>query len=144
MNFDHAKNDLVLKRSIDGGVTWLPPKIIQEAGNNVVMNPVMVQSLDGTIIMAYIYFPEKRHSGDRNHGVKQVDPGLTGSTIEKVFIIKSHDEGETWSEAIEITAIAKSSEKSLHAICGPGIGITLTKGSRSQSAALRDAFELIT
>ena len=31
MNFDHAKNDLVLKRSTDGGATWLSPKVIQKA-----------------------------------------------------------------------------------------------------------------
>lgn len=128
MNFDHAKNDIVLKRSTDHGATWSRPTVIQEAGDNVVMNPVMVQGLDGTIILAYIYFPEKRHSGDRAHSVKQVDPGLEGSGIEKVFIIKSKDEGKTWSAPIEITSIAKSGKSSLHAICGPGNGITLTKG----------------
>lgn len=55
MNFDHAKNDIVLKRSTDNGKTWSLPRVIREAGDNVVMNPVMVQALDGTIIMTYIY-----------------------------------------------------------------------------------------
>lgn len=128
MNFDHAKNDIVLKRSDDNGATWSLAKVIQEAGDNVVMNPVMVQALDSTIIMTYIYFPRKRHSGDRSHGIKQVNPGLTGDTIEKIFVIKSNDDGISWSTPEEITSVAKSNKNSLHAICGPGVGITLTKG----------------
>ncbi len=128
MNFDHAKNDIVLKRSSDNGKTWSLPRVIQDAGDNVVMNPVMVQAIDGTIIMTYIYFPEKRHSGNRAHGVREVDPGLTGDTIEKVFVIRSKDDGLTWSSPTEITQIAKSSKNTLYSICGPGVGITLTKG----------------
>ncbi|NQU52773.1 MAG: exo-alpha-sialidase [Bacteroidetes bacterium] len=128
MNHDHAKNDIVLKRSIDNGETWSKLTVIAEAGDNVVMNPVMVQALDGTIILIYIYFPEKRHSRDRSHGVKQVDPGLKGNTIERLFVIKSTDEGLSWSKPQEITSVAKSSKTTVVSICGPGIGITLTKG----------------
>lgn len=128
MNFDHARNDIVLKRSVDNGANWSLPNVIAQAGDNVVMNPVMVQAKDGTIILAYIYFPEKRHSSDRAHGIKAVDPGLEGSTIEKIFVIKSRDEGLTWSKPQEITKIAKRGNNSLHAICGPGVGITLNKG----------------
>ena len=128
MNHDHAKNDIVLKRSTNNGDTWSKPTIIQEAGDNVVMNPVMVQALDGTIILTYIYFPKKRHSRDRSHGVKQVDTGFKGNTIERLFVIKSTDEGLSWSEPQEITSVAKSSKNTIVSICGPGVGITLTKG----------------
>ena len=131
MNFDHAKNDIVLKRSTNNGANWSKPRVIAEAGDNLTMNPTIVQTLDGTIILTYIYLPENRHNQDRNHGeyyVKQVDPGLEGNTIEKVFMIKSKDDGQTWSEPIEITLIAKSSKNSVAAVCGPGIGVTLTKG----------------
>ena len=128
MNHDHAKNDLVLKRSTDNGGTWSNTVVIAEAGDNVVMNPVMVQASDGTIILTYIYFPEKRHSRDRSNNVKQVDPGFEGNTIERLFVIKSNDEGLTWSEPEEITSLAKSSKKTIVSICGPGVGNTLTKG----------------
>ncbi|GGW36300.1 sialidase family protein [Arenibacter certesii] len=128
MNHDHAKNDLVLKLSTDSGVTWSSPRVIVEAGDNVVMNPVLVQAANGTIILTYIYFPEKRHSSNRSHGVKQVEPGLEGNAIEKVFMVKSKDEGLSWSTPEEITHIAKSNKHSLHAISGPGVGITLKNG----------------
>lgn len=128
MNHDHAKNDIVLKRSTDSGNSWSSPAIIVSAGDNVVMNPVLVQSANGTIILTYIYFPEKRHSSNRSHGVKQVDPGLVGNSIEKVFMVKSKDEGLTWSAPEEITSIAKSNNHSLHAISGPGVGVTLKNG----------------
>ena len=128
MNSDHAKNDLVLKRSMDLGETWTSPSVIAEAGDNVTMNPVMVQATDGTILLVYIYFPEKRHSSNRAHGVTQVDPGIEGSTIEKIYVIRSNDEGETWSHPEDITHVAKSSENTIVAISGPGVGVTLTRG----------------
>ncbi|SIQ99697.1 sialidase family protein [Maribacter ulvicola] len=128
MNHDHAKNDIVLKRSTDSGNSWSTPKVIVSEGDNVVMNPVLVQSQNGTIILTYIYFPEKRHSSDRSHGVKQVEPGLEGNDIEKIFMVKSQDEGLNWSDPEEITHIAKSNKHSLHAISGPGVGIRLEHG----------------
>ena len=128
MNHDHAKNDLVLKRSTDNGVSWSKPLVLAEADDNVVMNPVMTQASDGTIVLSYIYFPEKRHSRDRSHGVKQVDPGFKGNTVQRIFVIKSSDEGLSWSMPQEITLVAKSSKHTIVSIGGPGIGITLSKG----------------
>ncbi|GGW36252.1 hypothetical protein GCM10007383_21480 [Arenibacter certesii] len=128
LNHDHAKNDIVLKRSTDSGNSWSSPKVIVSEGDNVVMNPVLVQAANGTIILTYIYFPEKRHSSNRSHGVKQVEPGLEGDAIEKVFMVKSKDEGLSWSTPEEITHIAKSNKHSLHAISGPGVGIRLEHG----------------
>ena len=128
MNHDHARNDIVLKRSANNGETWSKPTVIAEAGDNVVMNPVMVQATNGNIILTYIYFPEKLHSSDRSHGVKQVETGLKGNKIERLFVIKSSDEGLSWSEPREITLTAKSSKNTIVSICGPGVGITLTKG----------------
>lgn len=128
MNHDHAKNDIVLKRSTNSGKTWSSPEVIAAADDNVVMNPVLVQAEDGTIILTYIYFPEKRHSSNRSHGVKQVDPGFEGDTIEKVFMIKSKNDGVSWTYPEEITHIAKSNRKSLHAISGPGVGIAIKFG----------------
>lgn len=128
LNHDHAKNDIVLKRSINSGHSWSSPKVIVSVDDNVVMNPVLVQSANGTIILTYIYFPEKRHSSDRSHGVKQVEPGLQGNAIEKIFMIKSQDEGLNWSDPEEITHIAKSNKHSLHAISGPDVGIRLEHG----------------
>ena len=131
LNLDHAKNDLVLMRSTNSGETWEDPVVITEAGDNVTMNPVLVQAQDGTIILSYIYFPEKRHTRQmKSHGVEMVEPGLEGDLIERFFIITSNDDGLTWSEPRELTRVVKSGENTIASICGPGTGITLTKGDQ--------------
>lgn len=128
MNFDHAKNDLVLKRSSDNGETWSKPTVISEAGDNVVMNPVLTEAIDGTIVLTYIYFPKGLHSSKRSHGIKQVKPGFIGDEVERLYTIKSSDEGISWSQPQEITATAKKSKNTIVSICGPGVGVTVTRG----------------
>lgn len=128
MNFDHAKNDLVLKRSVDGGESWSKPTVIAEDGDNVVMNGVLTEAVDGTIILTYIHFPINRHSDDRAHGITQVDSGLKGEAIQRVFFITSSDEGVSWSEPTDITGITKSGKNSVTTISGPGVGVTITEG----------------
>lgn len=129
MNNDHAKNDLVLMRSTNSGKTWEDPVVITSAGDNVTMNPVLVQAEDGTIILSYIYFPEKRHTRQmKSHGVEMVEPGLEGDLIERFFIVTSSDDGLTWSEPRELTQVVKSGKNTIASICGPGTGITLTRG----------------
>src|SRR4051794_28895974 len=39
---DHAENDIVLKRSSDGGQTWSPLQIVAEDGTNALGNPTTV------------------------------------------------------------------------------------------------------
>jgi len=127
LNSDHAKNDVVLKRSEDNGATWSAVKVVQHADDNVVMNPVMVQADNGDIILCYIYFPQGYHANKR-HGIQQVSPGFKKKQLQKIFITKSSDEGKTWSAPMDISHIAKSSKKSLYAISGPGIGISIKNG----------------
>ena len=132
LNNDHAKNDLVLMRSTNSGDTWEDPVIITEAGDNVTMNPVLVQASNGTIILCYIYFPEKRHTRQmKSHGIKMVEPGLKGDLIQRVYIVTSNDDGLTWSDPRELTDVVKSGENTIASICGPGTGITLTRGNHT-------------
>ena len=132
LNNDHAKNDLVLMRSTNSGETWEDPVVTTEAGDNVTMNPVLVQASDGTIILCYIYFPEKRHTQQmKSHGVKMVEPGLKGDLIQRVYIVTSNDDGLTWSDPRELTDVVKSGENTIASICGPGTGITLTRGNHT-------------
>jgi sialidase-1 len=129
LNLDHAKNDLVLMRSSDGGDNWEDPVIIAEAGDNVTMNPVMVQAENGMVIVTYIYFPEKYHTREMSsHGVKLVEPGLSGDHIQRFFVITSEDDGVSWSKPHELTSVVKRGSSSLASICGPGTGITITRG----------------
>ena len=64
----------------------------------------------------------------KTHGVKMVDPGLKGDGIERFFIITSKDDGATWSKPKELTKVAKTGKNTIASICGPGTGVTLTKG----------------
>lgn len=130
LNLDHAKNDLVLMRSTDGGDSWEDPVVIAEAGDNVTMNPVLVQAGNGMVILSYIFFPEKYHTREMSrHGVKLVEPGLNGDHIQRFFVITSDDDGVSWSEPRELTMIVKKESSSLASICGPGTGIVLTRGA---------------
>src|ERR1051326_7158586 len=51
---DHAENDIVMKRSTDGGKTWGPLKLIDEDGTNALNNPTAVLVREtGRVILMY-------------------------------------------------------------------------------------------
>jgi sialidase-1 len=70
------------------------------------MNPVpVIDRTDGTIYLLVNYFPQPYKDGPSD-----------------VWLIKSSDEGATWSEAVDITAETGRRE------LGPGVGIQLQSG----------------
>ncbi|MGI9455292.1 MAG: hypothetical protein ACR2NU_01955, partial [Aeoliella sp.] len=71
---DHAQNDIVLKRSTDGGETWGPEIVVFEDGMNSINDPLTVQLDDGRIMMMFARFPYGRHA--RNAGwIKMAELG---------------------------------------------------------------------
>ncbi|MFC4993390.1 sialidase family protein [Rubritalea tangerina] len=123
---DHAQNDIVLKRSTDGGKTWGKEIVAVEDGMHSINDPLTVQLDDGRIMLMYARFPYGRHA--RASGwIKMADPGYDNpETNILTFITYSSDDGLTWSKPQDITRSVKQAHW-LNANT-PGAMIQLKKG----------------
>ena len=118
---DHAANDMVLKRSTDGGRTWGPLIVVAEDGDNCLNNPTALVLRDsGRILLMYQRYPKGIHE-------HQVKPGVSGDQTCLNFLVSSDDDGKTWSKPREITPQTKPAGATSIA-SGPGIGIELRRG----------------
>jgi len=115
---DSGDIDIALRRSLDGGETWDPPRIIADAGPNVFGNPCpVVDRATGTIWLPLCW--------NRAEGAEPLI--IQGQAPRTVWLIHSDDDGLTWSPPIEITASVKRPGWTWYAT-GPGHGIQLTSG----------------
>ena len=126
---DHAQNDIVLRRSLDNGITWEPLTIIDEDDSNSLNDPCAVILNSGRILLIYQRFPANFHTINMGENIKMVDEGYDGPTNTKSFIRFSDDEGVSWSERRDITKMIRPADK-IHSGC-PGVGIQLQKGPYS-------------
>ncbi|MFR9522770.1 MAG: sialidase family protein [Rikenellaceae bacterium] len=127
-NADHAENDIVMRRSFNGGEHWTTTQIVTQDGKNCTMNPTVVEGKNGRIILTYLWFPHKFHtSSNPSQGITMCDPGYEGR-ISKNYVIYSDNQGETWSTPIDVTKIFKLSEETVIAMPGPGLGVSIQKG----------------
>jgi len=117
---DYGDVDLVLRRSLDNGGTWGPMQIIWDDGGNTIGNPCPVLDRDtGTIWLLLT-----RNLG-ADTGAQIMDGTSKGSRT--VWVMRSADEGATWSEPREITQTTKGADWTFYAT-GPGHGIQLRSG----------------
>lgn len=82
--FDHGDIDLVMKSSNDNGRTWSPLRVIWNDGKSTCGNPApVVDAVTGDVLVA--------------------------ATLnnDKVFILRSKNEGATWELPVEITTQVK-------------------------------------
>jgi len=122
---DHAENDIVMKRSTDGGKSWGPLQRIDEDGANALNNPTAVVVREtGRVILMYQRYPK----GFDEHNA---EPGYEGPRVCRTFVTYSDDDGLMWSEPIEITRQVKRPTEVTSTATGPGIGIQLMRGKQA-------------
>ena len=101
---DWGEINIVLKRSTDNGVTWQTMQVVAAYGDNTIGNPCPVLDREtGTLWLAFC----------RNN--------------DQVYIMSSPDNGNTWSDPVEITHHVKMPSWGWYAT-GPGHGIQLKSG----------------
>lgn len=117
---DAGNIDLLVKRSKDGGKTWGKQILVWDEADNTAGNPCPVVDLKtGAILLLSTH----------NLGTdKETDIiNKRSKSTRTVWVLRSEDDGLTWSKATEITATTKDPSWGWYAT-GPGNGIQLQKG----------------
>jgi sialidase-1 len=117
---DSGDIDLVMRRSLDNGGTWSQLQVIDDDGDNTTGNPTMVVDRKTGIVWMLI----TRNPG--NYRESEIIDGLSSGS-RTVWVMKSADDGATWSRPVEITSSVKKRDWTWYAT-GPGIGIQLKSG----------------
>ena len=117
---DSGDIDIVMRRSPDGGETWEPMRVIADFGSDTIGNPCPVVDRETGVIWLLL----THNLGDDTE--REIMEGTSRGT-RTVWVMRSEDEGETWSEPVEITASVKPPNWTWYAT-GPGVGIQLRYG----------------
>lgn len=121
---DQAENEIVLKRSHDGGRTWDAMQIIASDGANSLNNPTaVVEQNSGRVWLMYQRIPAQLKEAS-----KQIETGYAGTHIYRNFLVWSDDNGATWSQPLDVTRSTKHPTGATTVASGPGLGIQLTRG----------------
>jgi len=136
--------DVGLSRSLDGGISWEPMKIIMDMGTwgglpedqNGIGDPaVLVDHQTGTIWVAALWAHGKPNEMIWNSSDQGMSPSQTG----QLMLVKSDDDGKSWSSPINITHQVKNKDWRLF-FNGPGKGITMSDGTLVFPAQFKDAY----
>lgn len=127
--YDAPNNiDLALKRSYDRGKTWTETKIIanypgEEAAANVC---TAVDRRTGTIWLFFNYMvPKEGFKPEMQEKFKTAEDYNNWRT-NYIKVMKSDDDGENWSEPMDLTYLKKSFWDNL--MIAPGTGIQTSSG----------------
>jgi arylsulfatase A-like enzyme len=120
--------DVGMSRSTDGGQTWEPARAIMDMGRAAkwrydgIGDPaVLVDRNTGTIWVAATWSHGNRSWVGSGPGMKPEETG-------QLMLVRSDDDGVTWSKPINITAQVKKPEWCF-ILQGPGKGITMADGT---------------
>jgi sialidase-1 len=118
---DAGEIEVVLRRSLDGGATWLPLQVVSAVPGKTCGNPVpVIDPASGDIVLVTV-----------QNGADAVELSLARGTDpvdgRRVFVQRSADDGASWSQAVEITSQVKPSDWGWYAT-GPCHGIALASG----------------
>jgi len=134
--------DVGMSRSTDGGQTWEPMKRVIDMGmynglpqnQNGVGDPaVLVDKNTNTIWVAGLWVSGIPGQSAWNGSKPGMKPGETG----QIVLVRSDDDGVTWSPPVNITEQCKNPAWHLF-FQGPGKGITLSDGTLVFPAQYKD------
>ena len=134
--------DVGMSRSTDGGKSWEPMKIIMdmkkwggkpEMENGIGDPSVLVDREKGVIWVAAVW--AHGHPGKRNWWACR--PGMKPAETSQFVLVKSADDGKSWSDPINITSQIKDPSWYL-LLQGPGKGIQLKDGTLVFPAQFKD------
>ena len=120
---DFGEIEVHLRRSTDGGKTWEPSRHIAHLGKRIEGNPLKKEDGASEQTVHNPLAVVDRNSGDIVF--------LYGVNYDHTFVMRSSDDGKTWSKPEEITAIFDSyRDKYAWTVIatGPGHGIQLKTG----------------
>ena len=118
---DHSHNDLVLKRSNDGGCTWGPLRVIVRHPKDAFNNPTAICLREsGRVLLLFEHYPD-------GTGERKVVPGYEGKVV-KTLLIYSDDDGFTWSKPRDISRQVKQETIWTSLCSGEGVAIQLRRG----------------
>lgn len=101
---DWSEIDIAMRKSTDGGKTFSERKILAYGKGKTTNNPVMFSDADQIVL-------------------------LYQEEYSRTFIMRSFDDGDTWSQPVEITEQLKTPLYDYTVIaCGPGHGTVLSNG----------------
>lgn len=129
--------DIGMSRSTDGGRNWEPMRAIMDMGRDAkwrfdgIGDPaILVDQQTGTIWVAATW----------SHGNRSwvgSGPGMTPEETGQVMMVRSDDDGVTWSKPINVTQQIKD-PRWCFVLPGPGRGITMSDGTIVFAAQYQD------
>jgi len=122
---DHAQNDIVLKRSFDGGETWGPLQLLDDQGGDSLNDPLPLVVREGPhagrVYLTYMSFPQGCHTSCVSSGY--------GPNSSQNWLMWSDDNGATWTDPLNVTTTFRRETSNFAG--SPGIGIQLKRGPRA-------------
>ena len=121
---DQAQNDIILKRSQDGGKTWGKLQLIADDGAHSLNNPTaLVDQKINRVFLMYQRIPSHLKEASKN-----TDTGYEGTNVYRNLLTWSDDDGDHWTQPLDVTRTTKRPTHATTIASGPGIGIQLTRG----------------